>query len=376
MHIVMTDERCVINGRVCAGLPVFVGKNGVDWVLADWLRRRFMKGLKKRSVSTYSQQFRGLLSAMEKQSLAWKDLDDDVLERCFNEHQRTGPRTAPQALRTQLQFLKSLEATGVVRGLIGVGPDFRIELGADGKPLWLQSTLAPLILPKLPSREAIETTMAYLAVQDPRLYARNELMMRWQSVPGLRADEVCGLKVAQLPDRKKSLRLLEEERGALVTLTTTKGRTARSLKVHPLLVLETLDWVESDRDDLLEALSKRAKEIGRTFVDSGEVFLSARGSKLDPRSLSNLIRTAFKAAACAGQVGSSDRVWSHGLRHRALHDDLKHRQQVGQRAAELHTMHHAGHSSLEALETYIHLVEDDDHTPTFDRHSKGQHGAP
>ena len=365
MKIAWTDEQCVINGRVCGGLPVFVSKNGVDWMLADWLRRRFMKGLKTRSVATYAQHFRGLLTRMEEKGLTWKDLDDDEMEGCFNEHQKTGPTTARQALGTQLQFLKSLESVGVVRGLIGVGPNFRIELGSDGSPLWLQSCLAPLTITKLPSLEAIEATTANLVVRDPSLYARNELMMKWQGSPGLRAQEVCGLLVSQLPGRAELMRLLDKRRGALIMLTSTKGRTARSVKVHPLLVLETLDWTDVDRRDLLDRHHHSAELEGRTFSDPEEVFISSRGTALNPRSLSNLIRAGFKSAVAAKDIDSSDRVWSHGLRHRALHDDLKGRKRVGQKAAELHTMHQAGHTSLTALETYIHLVEDDEHNPSY-----------
>lgn len=370
MRVIKTDEECIINGRTCAGLPVFIRKNGVDWLPADWLKRKFMRGLKPRSVATYAEHLRPLIAHMDESGISWGEIDDEWLEQRFNAHQKTGPRVAPQALQTQLQFLRSLEDTKAVRGLIGAGPNFRIELGPDGQPLWLQKTLAPMTLPSLPSLAAIDSTTAHLAVKDPGLYARNELMMKWQFNAGLRAAEVCGLRRDQLPGRERALELLEQREGIYVTLTVTKGRPARTLKVHPLLVIETLNWMDSDRERLIEAAAAIAQENGQPFEDCGAAFPSSRGSRLSPRSLSNMIRLAFLHAVTAGRIDPSDRVWSHGLRHRGLHEDLRARRAAGQRSAELHAMHHAGHRSLKARQVYVHLDEDADFFPVIDQRAR------
>jgi integrase len=365
MRIVKTDSSCVIGGRVCAGIPVFIGENGVDWLPSDWLRKKFRRGLAVRSVATYAEHLRVLMTKMESDRRGWLDIDDEWLERAYSAHLLSGPRAAPQALRTQLAFLMSIERDGFVKGLIGVGPHFKIELGQDGKPLWMRAALAPLTLPNLPTHDAIDSTMAHLAVRDSSLYARNELMMRWQSSAGLRADEVCGLKISELPNRAHAMKLLDDQKGVLVTLSHTKGRSARSLKVHPLLIVETQDWIETDRDVLVCRLAERAGRRGSSFLDPEFVFLSAAGGKMHPGSLSNLIRIGFKEAVRCGDAAATDRVWSHGLRHRGLHDDLKARRAVGQKAAELHTMHHAGHRSLVPTERYVHLEADDELLPVL-----------
>jgi integrase len=256
-----------------------------------------------------------------------------------------------------------LQASGRVRGLIGEGEDFRIQIDGRGNWIWREKELRPVSTPTLPSIQAIEATMANQATQDPRLNARNEVMMKWQSIVGLRAVEVCQLRIDQMPTRLHAAQLLDQRRPAKVKLTITKGAAYRTVSVHPLLIMETHDWADGDREEIIERAETAARSTGRSFLHPGTVFISIRGTSLNSRAYSNLIRTAFKRACMNKDVENTDRVWSHGLRHRALTDDLNNRHKAGQRAPVLRTMHQAGHRSLRSLEPYIHLVEDDEQMP-------------
>lgn len=359
MWVARTDAACSIHERTCAGLPVFVGEGRVLWEPSDWLRRRFLRGLEARSVRTYTDHIRGLLEGMERDKITWGSLDDDWLQAHYNTHLRTAPRTAPQALRTQIEFLVWLESEGRVCNLVGCGEQYRIELDMRGRWIWRGKRLKPISLPSLPTQEAIEATMANLEVQDPALCARNELMMKWQAAVGLRAEEICCLRVAELPNRKRATELLDRQRPAKVKLVVTKGASSRTVAVHPLLILEAHDWIEHDREAILDRAKHSTGAGAVEFKTTDCVFLSHRGTPLNPRAYSNLIRTAFKRACANHDVDVADRVWCHGLRHRGLTDDLANRRTVGQRAAELHTMHQAGHRSLTSLSPYIHLVDED-----------------
>ncbi|WP_280153250.1 site-specific integrase [Piscinibacter sp. XHJ-5] len=363
MKVVFTDVGCSICERTCSGLPVFVGQERVLWDPSDWLRKRFLGGLAPRSVRTYASHLCGLLDEMEREEITWATLSDEWLLAHFNKHLKNAPRTAPQALRTQLEFLAWLEANGRAKNLIGIGDLFRIELDDHGRWIWRGKRLKPISLPSLPSHEAIEATIENLEVRDPGLNSRNEFMMKWQSIVGLRAQEVCLLRIDQLPSRGHAEKLLDQRRAAKIKLTVTKGAASRTVSVHPLLVLEAHDWIENDREQILERVGAAARARRVSYAAPNTVFLSNRGTPLNPRAYSNLIRTAFKNACTNHDVDPTDRVWCHGLRHRGLTDDLAHRRDAGQRAPALHTMHQAGHRSLASLSPYIHLVDDDSVMP-------------
>lgn len=150
-----------------------------------------------------------------------------------------------------------------------------------------------------PSDDDIEK----LLVQVQRLYGkhiaeRNTLAIRWYRLDGLRRIEWVNLKVKNIPSVEDIHKLMFKGLTQSVDLDVTKGGGEQSVDALPELLLETREYIDGARADIV----KRFKGLyGKDYEDPPEIFLSNKtGKALVKRSVSNMLRTVFDAAGVAG----------------------------------------------------------------------------
>ncbi len=139
---------------------------------------------------------------------------------------------------------------------------------------------------------------------------------------GIRVSELCGLDLEDIDRARNTIRVFG------------KGRKERTvpLGAPALRALDT--WINDARALYLSATSGLA------------LFLGARGKRIDPRTVREVVYTALQA------LPNSPRVGPHGLRHSAATHLLE-------RGADLRTVQEIlGHASLATTQIYTHVSEE------------------
>jgi integrase/recombinase XerC len=139
---------------------------------------------------------------------------------------------------------------------------------------------------------------------------------------GIRVSELCGLDVEDIDRTRNTIRVFG------------KGRKERTVPLG-VPALQALDrWITQSRDSYLGNTSGLA------------LLLGARGKRIDPRTVREVVYTALQALPNAPRVGP------HGLRHSAATHLLE-------RGADLRTIQEIlGHASLATTQIYTHVSED------------------
>lgn len=139
---------------------------------------------------------------------------------------------------------------------------------------------------------------------------------------GIRVSELCGLDLEDIDRSRNTIRVFG------------KGRKERTvpLGAPALRALDT--WITNARDSYLSTGSGLA------------LFLGARGKRIDPRTVREVVYTALQA------LPNSPKVGPHGLRHSAATHLLE-------RGADLRTVQEIlGHASLATTQIYTHVSEE------------------
>lgn len=381
VDVYYTDKRCQLFDRSMPDLPVFV-KDGsrVLWAPSDWARKLALQGLSMGSVRTYATQLLDLLRQMDVDDISFARLSHAYLQtyRTSLEKRGVGPNYIAQLLGTHLRFIQWLEAENLVSGLIGCDSDFEIVLPknkGERMPL-IPKVCKKSPVAKMPSDRAIDATKAHLLRKHESLRERDELIIEWQRVVMLRAHEVSGLLIREIPSMDCIASLLRANRCLGITLFETKGGRPRMVDVHPALLQRTRDWIDFDRAEILSKARSQARKAVRQFAEPMEVFITRRGARIAPKTISNTIRLAWREAVKCGDVELGDRVWSHGLRHRAITNDLKKRLDAKQEGAVRLTMRQSGHRSEEGMEPYVHLHGSDFVEARSTTGGTGENGEP
>lgn len=139
---------------------------------------------------------------------------------------------------------------------------------------------------------------------------------------GIRVSELCGLDLEDIDRTRNTVRVFG------------KGRKERTVPLG-IPALKALDrWISESRNSYLSNTSGLA------------LFLGARGKRIDPRTVREVVYTALQALPNAPRVGP------HGLRHSAATHLLE-------RGADLRTVQEIlGHASLATTQIYTHVSED------------------
>jgi integrase len=355
-----TDQTYIAGGKVNK-FPVIMTRDSTVHLLSlNYFLDLYATHSPLSTIKTYAGHVCDLLSQLEAEDGMGLDQIHDAWIRVYKESivgRNNTENYASQVLRTCISFLKWLEDQGIFKNLIGEKSSCQVRI----KILDSGAVIHPAITKEhrgrrkggTPRIEWINAIKPY-GPKRPDLSNRFELMIDWGKDLGLRAKEICALKIEQLPSLDSSLKALREERLLDIKLTVTKGSKSAVIPVHPLLIKKTWDFIYTDRVIVTEIFNKRLSKDAVVYSDPGFIFLSEKtGSNIGPVSFSNSIRKAFLFAVKTGELTLDERVWLHGLRHNFTTSVMKKLDSKGVLRPEAITRQITRHGSDEALEPYL-----------------------
>lgn len=377
MTYLRSTSSAIINGATIKGMPIILGKDyAVDWVSLEYFLDLYRQGVAVSSIYTYGSHLADFLSQLEADKEnesepqseagaydvghvtdAWiKKYKKAIKDRLGHSGVDNKEKYAAQVVSSVVRYLYWLEGNHYIRGVIGVGKKYKVRIneGKNGikhpEAIDKSKDKRKLIAPRT---EWVEIIKPY-GPKRPDLALRFELMIDWCDVVGLRAMEVCALRIEQLPVRKTVENAILHKRRVDVCLVKTKGGKVSTVPVSPLLIKKTLDYIDSDRDVVVDEQKRIFKHDYRVYVEPPEIFLSANtGGAITPRAFSNSVRSAFKKAVLSGELTVDERVWVHGLRHNFVDTLLKRFDKEGVKRPEQLARLLTRHSSVDSMEPYM-----------------------
>lgn len=333
----------------------------------NWLALHFIFYLFKRSsvssVKTYAVHLTDFYSQLEVGNLDVFDVDDDWLsayKKYLVHRDGSGPENtqnyASQVIRTVIIYCAWLTKQGFSDTLCGEGCNYRVKIneGRKGgvKHFLIKNENSDVRSISAPWSQWIETIKIYGPKRED-LARRFELMIDWGRLAGLRAHEICHLKIWQLPDKKSAFKSLENKRKIKIKLFVTKGGEDGSVYVPPLLVTKTWEYVDIYRMDVIRRHKKIKKSKREAYLEPEYIFLSnATGEHVTPKGLSNAVRKAFLAAVENEKLTADERVWLHGLRHNFISLGFKVADELKVRNPENYVRQSSRHKSVGSLTGY------------------------
>jgi site-specific recombinase XerD len=232
---------------------------------------------------------------------------------------------------------------------------FVSAVGVPGKPSPKQAT---------PSTDEVAKLRVISEEHFPNKVASewHHLLLSWEHDAALRRSEFAALKLAQIPNEHEIDALVLGATVYELHLTETKGSKPRTVGILPTLLQNTRDYIEGARKDIVRRMrAKHAK-----YVEPEHVFLSSKtGMAFAPRSISNLLRTLFRAADVAGH--------GHRIRATSLTNlfNAEYEAAVAARNSQppelrmpidfelilLRVAERAGHKEPETLRPYLNLLK-------------------
>lgn len=354
-----------VSGVKIKNFPVILRKDyAVDYLILNYCFELYRYSSIS-SIYTYATHLCDFVSQLE--------VEDDVNINTINDawlssyknairnrHNSSGNQNtenyATQVLSTVIRYLTWLEDNNYIRNVIGIGKLYRVRLDSINN-----KTRHPLSRANTkqkrknitPRSEWIEAIKQHGPKRDD-LAERFSLMIDWGKTLGLRAMEMCALKVNQLPLRETAENALKENRNTFILLSKTKGNKPANIPVSPELIINTWDFIDIYRTDIVSRYKKRAKKDYKPYFEPEEIFLSDKsGVGITPRGLSNSMRSAFLRAVECGDLTVDERVWTHGLRHNFTNNLLKALDRAGVKRPEAVARQITRHGSVEAMEPYL-----------------------
>jgi len=357
-----TLQADIVGFGTLKGMPLILNDDYSVHLVSQYYFLFLLKRVVVGSVYTYAGHIADFISQLEVDGKTISDIDDNWLrayKKALIHRDGNDSNTnnyASQVMRTVINYCYWLTENGYERALCGVDKlnKIQIELTRTGSIRHIlnkntNTDKRPVFPPKT---EWINLVKVY-GPQREDLQVRFELMMDWGSAAGLRADEACHLKKKQLPSLKAAEKALDDETDLIVELTHTKGNKRAKIKVNPVLVIKTWNYIELYRDVVVEKFRKEAKVLRKTFKESSYIFLSSTtGVAITTRGFSNSVRTAFLAAVNDGELNEQQRVWLHGLRHNFINVTLKMHDSNNQKNSEELTIRQSRHGSVDAMQPY------------------------
>lgn len=286
-----------------------------------------------RTLHTYTKHICDFISQLEVENEegSFDHIDHLWLEayadQVFRRNQNTENYVA-QLLSSVIRFLLWCEDQNYCKKLIGVNSSFKIRVIKTKNGFthnlirYYQNRKS---LPKIAPRDKwIKAVLAEEQFKSIDLENRLSLIVKWGERAGLRAHEICALKLNQIPAREILENSIIEKKNIFVEFTETKGTKRAKIPVSGILLLKTRDYIELERDKIIKKISKKNLLEHKVYIPPDEVFISSTtGQALHPRTLSNQIRSRWLQAVKNGRLTEDQHVWLHGLRHRFATDKLK-----------------------------------------------------
>lgn len=269
------------------------------------------RNLSVHTIRAYMGDLESLLDHLEKLGLS----DVSTLELTHlrswlaNQQIKGGARTtlSRRAVSVRL-FTKWAFKNGFVA--TDVGASLAIPKGHRTLPQVLDVGQAQLAMDSMAMRAGeLETPLSL----------RDVSMVELLYATGARVGEICGLNLADVDYSRNTIRVLG------------KGNKERVIPMGKPAVNALEKWLSDGRQSLVNSQSGAA------------VFLGARGKRVDPRTVRNVVYEALTAIEGIGRMGP------HGLRHSAATHLLEG-------GADLRTVQEIlGHASLATTQIYTHV---------------------
>ena len=317
------------------------------------------------SVGTYGSHINDFISQLEVDGKKVSDINDawlkaykDAIKKRNDDEVHNTENYASQVCRTVVDYCLWLTTNNYEPYLCGTTKNHKIQVSFSESNRVKHSTIENKNSDKrqkiAPRSNWIEYIKPY-GPKTPRVAKRFELMIDWGRLSGLRAREICFLKIKNLPQRETAERARLSERLVPTSLSVTKGGRKEVVRVPPSLVLETWDYIDLYRVQIVKkfiCIHKKDRRRAK-YIEPPSIFLSDKtGQNLCPISFSISIRKAYLEAVRKGKLTEDERVWAHGLRHNFITKTLKANDEAGYKHPERLTMQSTRHSSLGAMEVY------------------------
>lgn len=363
--ILRLTSNASVGGIEVKGFPVILSESyDVDWLSLQYFLL-IRRSAAVSSLKLYAVHLVDFLSQLEVDNIRLNDVNDDwlaaykmaLLRRKNSSGSYNSKNYAAQVLRTVIHYIYWLERNKFVRNVIGETNEFkvRVEISAQGNrgirhPLTRKGSTSKVTV--TPRKEWIDAVKMQGPARED-LAERFDLMIDWGRSAGLRAKEICGLTKAVLPSRESAERASVQGRKLKVNLPVSKGEKDDAVSVSPQLLIQTWDFIDLYRTDIVEKFTKRFKSRYKIYEDPAEIFLSDKtGRAIDKKSFSNAIRKAYKKAVDAGTLTVDERVWVHGLRHNFVNNLLKGLDAGGVKRPEALARQATRHNHERSLEIY------------------------
>lgn len=348
------------------GFPLIISANGAIHRMAlsyflDLLRR----GVKTSSIFTYAQHINDFISQLEVDGQMLDGVTDDYL-RAYSDDivgrenglgRVNSKNYVTQVMRSAVHFLNWLEQEKYIRGVVGEGRFYKVRVtytkGGNVKHPLIKDDTKDKRTSVTPRSDWINAVKAHGPSRED-LASRFELMVDWGATLGLRANEICSLRLRQLPEMETAEKAILDKKLVYIRLTETKGGKEKVVPVSPLLIKKTWGYVFAERSRIVDEFKARTRSKKEIYAESEYIFLSATtGDRLDARSLSNELRRSFLKAVDAGVLTKDERVWLHGLRHNSIANHLKMLDAKGVERPEAIVRQVSRHGSEDAMEPYL-----------------------
>ena len=395
-YIVETDRHCVVrtyqvNGRVMqeevyAGLPQIISlRDGYLAPANQWLMKRFADDdLAPGTVRADAMAIRSFLQYLDALGRDWMTVDDAALKawrssvrlrhhhvprrraRGARAHKSKSTPTSTKHVNDYLnsvfQFFVWCEETGRIKGVVnldGRGQPARgmincrnviVRTRDNERRVVRRCALLLRKAARLPRRTPSDDDITKIHQHLTGKHAeRNALILLVAEETGARRGDILQIKTAMLPDLERINKATRE--GTLIPLLVLgKNRVERQINLKPGTALLLRQWVDLER----EAIVERAKDRDESYEEPPEVFLSDRGTPLNPNWVSNIVTKLFRAAGV-------DKSSLHRLRAAfltRLTDGFVSYRDANGEPLPLATIHFyvreiAGWSSLSSLENYV-----------------------
>jgi site-specific recombinase XerD len=369
-ELIYSDASCRIDGDFYPNAPLLVDRFGrIVWPVTSWFRKMLIDNNSPLTVEKYSHSlclfWRFLQRHRDQKAVEWTQVNDTILRRWRSSLSKRKGRsgkidqsTINAHLEAVISFYRWAQEFQFCFDVIGeTQPSrspfpIRLVKRRSRKRIVLTSDLLYRIFrkPRRPIPTRMEVQQLYIQLGGPHATnIRDCLMCRWAIGSGLRASEILSLSLDCLPSESKCNEALDS--GKVLWLDVVgKNRKKRSVPVLPDVVLETYDYIDTARHDLLSNVGDHS---------SRALFIGARtGKTLSRIVFSRTISQAFH------RIGNRD-LTLHRLRARfasLLVQELRKEEMdraglagyreetVLERAAEI-----LGHCTIATLRYYLNL---------------------
>jgi integrase len=373
LEIVPTDKTCVIGRRPRPGIPTLRLSTGV--ILEEpsaWLRFLVVKRRKsKDTAAEYAKilsEFirlsgnRAHIALDESVYRLTFSVDDDLLIAWRDDMEVKGLtcQRINKKISCIFRWLLWCQENGYISGLVGKDPESgkvwpitaeEIESrDRNGRLSFRKETPLLLSIVRQPNRHTptrSEIESLHGRTSPYRHAIRNSLIVSWAEEVGLRRLELLSILLEDIPSLADIEALQVSDALFFLTVRNGKGCKKRRVPVSPHLLRITYEYIKIERQDIVDRYDG-CKEVPNI------VFISDRGSELNPNAVSNLMGKLFKDANVRN--ASLHRLRAVFLTRVVESFMVKvdeHGIPIGEATVLLMAAEYAGHSNIWSLRPYL-----------------------